>query len=479
MRILLLDDDQDSRHTAAQFLQDLGHEVVQCAEAQEALGKWEQADFPFVLADIHMPGLSGVEMTRRLKALADGWRSDVVLMTGDRQPELILEALRAGAYDYLLKPLAAADLAAIAERVGEHQALRRENRHLSSRFDAAVQEATGETRQELQRLKKKLAQVEGNRPCFVSPAMAFLADLAEKYHADPALPVLIEGETGTGKEVLARLIHYGSRGDGSGPFVAVNCAALTPALFESELFGYEAGAFTGSSVKGSKGKLDAAAGGTLFLDEVAELPPEHQAKLLRLLQEREYYRVGGLKRLTSDARVICATNARIKEQVESGQFRQDFYYRLQLGHLYIPPLRQRREDILPLSLTFLQESVRQRGKHFRGFSAEAAAWLAGREWPGNVRELRNVIEWVVFMFDGEVVTPEQLRASQRPQQEVTAGPSEAAWLTLPPPAAEVQMEQYAQLILKRILCDTKGNQQEAARLLGISRSTVTRMLRRS
>ena len=132
-----------------------------------------------------------------------------------------------------------------------------------------------------------------------------------------------------------------------------------------------------------------------------------------------------------------------------------------------------------LSLTLLQESVRQRGKHFRGFSAEAAAWLAGREWPGNVRELRNVIEWVVFMFDGEVVTPEQLRASQRPQQEVTAGPSEAAWLTLPPPAAGLQLEQYAQLILERMLRDTKGNQQEAARLLGVSRSTVTRMLKRS
>ena len=134
---------------------------------------------------------------------------------------------------------------------------------------------------------------------------------------------------------------------------------------------------------------------------------------------------------------------------------------------------------MPLSLTFLQESVRQRGKRFQGFSAEAAAWLAGREWPGNVRELRNAIEWVVFMFDGEVVTPEQLKASQRPQQDVAAGSSEAAWLMLPPPSAEVQMEQYAQLILKRILCDTKGNQQEAARLLGISRSTVTRMLRRS
>ena len=466
MRILLLDDDQDSRHTAAQFLQDLGHEVVQCAEAQEALGKWEQADFPLVLADIHMPGLSGVEMTRRLKALADGWRSDVVLMTGDRQPELILEALRAGAYDYLLKPLAAADLAAIAERVGEHQALRRENRHLSSRFDAAVQEATGETRQELQRLKQKLAQVEGKRPCFVSPAMDFLAELAEKYHADPALPVLIEGETGTGKEVLARLIHYGSRGDGSGPFVAVNCAALTPALFESELFGYEAGAFTGGLRTGKKGKLDLAQGGTLFLDEIGELPLELQAKLLRVLQEHEFYRVGGLKKIKCDVRLICATNRNLQEMADSGEFRRDLYYRLHVGRILIPPLQERVEDIVPLFESFLQQKAG--GKY--QLTDSAKQYLRCYSWPGNVRELRNVVERVtLFLPPGRIALKDlPVGVSEKgPVMQCLLNPYDFVL-----PEEGFDLDDFMRRIIESVVKRFDGNKTAAAQYMGLTRRAI-------
>jgi two-component system, NtrC family, response regulator AtoC len=259
------------------------------------------------------------------------------LFTGHGDMATAIEALRSGAYDYLLKPINVAELAVITDRIAEHQSLLRENRVLNTRFTDEVQAATEEARQEVSRLRQLVSHYIGiDNVGVFSETMRQIVQQAQKYHEDRLIPVLIEGETGTGKEIIARMIHFGGAAR-EAPFVDVNCAALTASLFESELFGYEAGAFTGGLVKGQKGKLDVAQGGTLLLDEVGEIPLELQGKLLRVMQEKEFYRVGGLKKVKTDVRIICATNANLEKCVEEGTFRKDLFYRLKVGHIVIPP----------------------------------------------------------------------------------------------------------------------------------------------
>ena len=340
MKILVVDDDKDSCAAMCWFLRDQYHEVTECNDAGQALALAAAFDYPMVLTDINMPGMSGLELLQAISELPDSWRTDVVLYTGYGDMKSAIQALRAGAYDYLLKPVDAQELAHVIERVAEHQGLIRENRQLNRNLDVQVKAATQETEQELTRVRELLVKNTVGTIGLFSDSMRGAVEMAHKYHTDRTLPILIQGETGCGKEIIARLVHFGS-GElpaGSGPFVDINCAAIAPHLFESELFGYEAGAFTGSLARGQKGKLDAAAGGTLFLDEIGEMPSELQAKLLRVIQEREYYRVGGLKKIKADVRIICATNMDLAKNIEKGVFRRDLYYRLKVGHILLQPL---------------------------------------------------------------------------------------------------------------------------------------------
>ncbi|MGI6685241.1 MAG: sigma 54-interacting transcriptional regulator [Bacillota bacterium] len=236
---------------------------------------------------------------------------------------------------------------------------------------------------------------------FSSP-MQKVIEQAKILHKDRSVPVLIEGETGTGKELIARFIHFGPRGT-ERPFVDINCAAITPTIFESELFGYEGGAFTGGRSGGQKGKLDLAQGGSLFLDELGEIPVSMQAKLLRVIQEKEYYRVGGLKKQEADVRLICATNVNLEKNIKEGSFRKDLFYRLEAVRIHIPPLRLRKDDILPLAQWFLKTAALKKGKYFKSISEEAASFLTTYPWPGNVRQLKNTIEYIVIMFDDNEV----------------------------------------------------------------------------
>ena len=264
MNILLVDDDNDSRAGVADFLREMGHQVTECCDGEEAFIVFSGGDFPMVMSDIKMPKLSGIELLKRVTAVSAEKPADVVLFTGHGDMATAIEALRAGAYDYLLKPINVAELAALTERIAEHQALLRENRVLTNRFSDEVRAATEETRQELTRLKNMVSQAAGiGNVAFFSDAMTSIVEQAKRYHEDRLIPVLIEGETGTGKEIIARIIHYGDMRV-SAPLVDVNCAALTANLFESELFGYEPGAFTGGLTKGQKGKMDMAQGGRYF-----------------------------------------------------------------------------------------------------------------------------------------------------------------------------------------------------------------------
>ena len=481
MRILLVDDERSSREAVKWFLIRQEHEVTECSNGEEALKRVAAEDYPMVLSDIRMPGMSGTELAMTIKKLPDSWRTDIVLFTGYVDTQTAVAALRAGVYDYLQKPVDAKELASVIERIAEHQALLRENKTLTERFDDVVNAATEETRHELSKMKQLVAESAIGKVGVFSESMRALFAHAQKLHTDRSIPVLIQGDTGTGKEIIAKIIHYGTGTDKapSGAFVDINCAAIAANLFESELFGYEPGAFTGGMTKGQKGKFDLAQGGTLFLDEVGEIPPELQGKLLRVLQEKEYYRVGGLKKIKTDVRIICATNVPLEERVESGSFRRDLYFRLKVGHITIPPLRERKEEIVPLAEVFLRDFARQKGKKFISIQPETAKILEQHSWPGNVRELKNVIEYATFAYDEAELKPAHVIQSIRtepPDKKPVEFPAGARRLVLPLPPTGYPIKQYTDDIIREVLEMQHGNQTATARYLGMSLRGLTNRL---
>lgn len=484
MKILLVDDDRRSRYSAGKFLKRLGHEVTECNDGESALRAYNQECYPMVLSDIKMPGITGIELLKSIKKLPSARMTDVVLFTGYGDMESAIMALRAGAYDYLLKPVNAEELAAVTERIAEHQSLLRENYVLTNQFEEHLKAATAETEKKLLDMKEMVVRSKfGTSIGFFSEQMQAVVELAHKYHADRSLPVVIYGETGSGKELIAQMIHYGDTPTSiTAPFMDVNCAAFTPSLFESELFGYDPGSFTGGLSRGQKGKIETAAGGTLFLDEVAEIPIELQGKLLRVIQEKEFYRVGGVKKIKTDVRIICATNVDLAERVKEGKFRRDLYYRLHVGHIMIPPLRQRTEEILPLALLFLKDFAAQKKKCFRSISDAAAEILTGHEWTGNVRELRNVIEWVTFMYDDTELKAQHLaiiasdKATHGSRKSVE---QEQYVLRVLMPHEGFSLEDLHDQIALKALEINDGNKSAAARYLGITRKTYSQYLDRA
>jgi len=476
MNILLVDDDRDSRRSIKRFLEKIGHHVTECEDGEDALESYKNGEFPMVITDINMPKIDGIELLRTLKNLPKVEGTEVVLFTGYGNIDTAIEALRLGAYDYLIKPLNIEELAIITERIAEHQFLKRQNRLLSKHFDEQIKVVTAEKEQELARIKEKLAEQLGIKTVGIfSESMHKIFEVAQKYHTDRSIPVLIQGETGSGKEIIAKSIHYGDMSEIS-PFIDINCAALTASLFESELFGYEPGSFTGGLTKGQKGKLDLAKGGTLFLDEIGELPIELQGKFLRVIQEKEYFRVGGLKKIKTDVRIICATNVDLEQKVSEGLFRKDLYYRLKVGHLLIPELRNRNEDILPLANMFLQDFAKQKGKKFNRISQDAAKVLLEYDWPGNVRELRNVIEWVIFMYNDIEIKPSHLGIITDSKVNILNPDEEGAnrintddFLL---PKESFVLDDFINQIVYKALERHDGNKTETARFLNISRKSL-------
>jgi len=474
VRILLVDDDAEGRSFLADYLKLLGHCVEECGSGEEAVNSYRMKPYDMVLSDIKMGGMSGIDLVRELKKTNPESETDVVLYTGFIDVELAIGALRAGAYDYLTKPINMDELKSILNRIEEHQVLLRENKKLTFHFAEEVKAATHDKEWELLEMKKIAARHIGIGKIGVfSEAMRQVVRQAEHYHTDRDIPILIQGETGVGKEIIAKIIHYGNM-DTTRPFVDINCTAITPSLFESELFGYEAGAFTGGAARGQKGKLDMAMGGTLFLDEIAEISLDLQAKLLRVIEEKSFYRVGGLKKIKTDIRIIGATNLDFETRVAAGLFRKDLYYRLKVGQVEVPPLRQRKEDILPLALMFLEDFSKRRSKKFRAISTQAAQFLLSYDWPGNVRELRNLMEWVSFMYDEEELKLEHLHnlhpktlAGDNDQQIVVTGEADNSLLGT-----------YVDEMILNTIKDFNGNKTQAARHLGISVRTLYYRLER-
>ncbi len=463
MHIVVVDDHAGSRSSVARFLKTMGHKVTEFDNAEEALAEVRRCSFPIVLSDIKMTGLSGLDLLRAVSLMEPAEQPKVVLFTGHGSMESAIEALRMGAYDYLLKPVKVEELMAVINRIER---------------DIGLGKASN-----LRRKKRKTEQEVSNKISWgdreilyvCSPQMRQTWTQSLKYHEDRSIPVLIQGETGTGKELIARLIHAGNTNIDR-PFVDINCAAISANLFESELFGYVGGSFTGGRGNDQEGKFDIARGGTLFFDEVAEIPLELQAKLLRVVEEMEYYRVGGLKKIPVDARIICASNVDLQQAVNEGKFRRDLYYRLKIGEIILPPLRERKEDILPLAENFLIEYSRQRQKNFRTISKEAKKILLNHQWSGNIRELKNLIQWVVFMYDGEELTNDHL--ANAPMMVSAKIPAALEVALNSAEQGGSLIERHTDQLVQDAIKKHNGNKAATARYLGISRRSLYRLLKK-
>ncbi|MGE5391980.1 MAG: sigma-54-dependent transcriptional regulator [Deltaproteobacteria bacterium] len=472
MKILLVDDEERSRINLADFLGKLGHLVIQSGSGTGALQILNDSPADLLLTDNRMPGMSGLELMRQAMELPDCHDMKMVMFTAYGDMDSSISALRAGAFDYLLKPLNIEELVKTIQRL-EHR-IGMNGAISPAAFIDSSEEGDLDTAPESPQEYSQYGRY--GEMMVYSRALRKVMTLARKLHLNRNVPVLIEGETGTGKELVASYIHYGDDNTPA-PFIAINCAAIPDSLFESELMGYEGGSFSGSHIRGSKGKIDLAQGGTLFLDEISEIPLNLQAKLLRLIQEKEYYRVGGLSLIKSDVRIIGASNQNLKTAVERGCFRQDLYYRLKVGSIYLPPLRERREIILPVANKFLQKFSSQNGKSFRGFTPEAARILNNYRWPGNIRELRNLIEWIVVSEDVQVVDSQHLAIitdndhwwqEKDPIQE-----REASFDSI---TEGLPLNEISNVIIQRALAKNGGNKAATARYLGISRSALYKRL---
>jgi DNA-binding NtrC family response regulator len=441
--ILIVDDDAEMRALLHDELQEHGYRVTAVGNGRDAVKKLGEEDYAVLLTDLRMQGMQGLELLSEAKRVSPG--TNVIIMTGFGSVESAIEAMKQGAYDYVTKPIKNEELALVVEKAVRDALLRREVLQLrrAVREDYSFHQILGK-----------------------SKPMREVFDLIRRV-ADSQTNVLITGESGTGKELAAKAIHFNSDRRG-GPFVPVNCAAIPEALLESELFGHMKGAFT--DAKGDKrGLFEEAHGGTLFLDEISELPVMLQAKLLRAIQEKEIRRVGSTKSIAVDVRIIAATNLSLTDEVKAKRFREDLYYRLNVIEISMPPLRERREDILLLVDAFLKKCSEASKKTVKGISESALALLMDYPWPGNVRELENIIERAVTLARGEKVTPEDLPQAIHGSRGDRKVIDDAADKTLP-------LEEVEKEYILRILDKTGGNKYQAAQLLGIDRKTLYRKL---
>ncbi len=478
MKVLIVDDDKLSRDSIAQFLKEqMNYHIETASSGDEALEKYKAGQPEVVVTDMKMPGKSGITLMKDIKAL--NTETEVIIMTGFGDMESSIEALRAGAADYLLKPVNIEELAMTLERIDKYNRLKSENIKLRDTV-RTTDEQLKEEDAKLYSLQSTLKQVTqtGGVGIF-SSSMQNVVDLSEKYHQERDVPVIIQGETGTGKEIVARILHHGTGEESNRPFVPVNCAAIAPHLFESELFGYAEGAFTGARKNGAAGKLELAQGGTIFMDEIGEMPKEFQPKILRALQEREIYRVGGSKPIKLDVRFVFATNRDLKKMVDNNEFRNDLYFRLNLGQIKIPPLNARKDEIIPLAQMFLEKYAVKRKKAFKFIDEGARKILLEYDWPGNVRELQNTIERIVLLYNDETVKEHHVSYLIRKDAEVPNQPGNPLELgKVKLPENNLPIDYLEKEIVSKALEKFDGNKTKVAEYLGISRSALRSRLRK-
>jgi DNA-binding NtrC family response regulator len=440
--VLIVDDDEAMRDMLASLLETDGLGTCQAGSAEDALAQLRDHDFGAVLSDIRMPGMTGVEMLGEVRDLRP--ETPVILMTAFGSIDSAVEAMRAGAFDYVTKPFNREAVRVALERAFEHRELEAENRRLRRAVDQV----------------SSFGELLG-----ASPAMREIFALIRRVSSS-ASSVLITGESGTGKEVVARTTHFtGARA--RGPFVPVNCTAIPEGLLESELFGHVRGAFTGAHTS-KRGLFEEATGGTLFLDEIGDMGAGLQGKLLRVLQDHEIRPVGGNHSVKVDVRIIAATNKDLRAEMESGRFRSDLYYRLNVIPIHIPPLRERPEDVQLLAEGFLKSHA---SGEPRRLSVAALDSLKHRRWEGNARELENALERALALSDGPVLDPDDFPTLETGREKKSSGPDDVfARIT----ERRLSLRELKDWYIDEVLRATSGNKVQAARILGINRRTLYR-----
>jgi two-component system response regulator AtoC len=437
---MVVDDEPTVRYTFDRYLTRAGHQVMAVETAEEALNRIAAFEPELVITDVRMPGMSGLQLLEKLRSSLP--EVDVLVMTGFEDMQSAISAIKAGAYDYLVKPLEFDQIEAVVSRCFNDRAVRRRMKHLAR--EAAEPYA--------------LNRLVGRDPRMIE-VYKMIGQLSQT-----SAPVLIRGETGTGKEVIARAIHFNSP-DAAEPFVGINCTALPETLLESELFGHVRGSFTGA-VGDRKGRFEIAGSGTIFLDEIGDTSLAFQAKLLRVLQEREFYAVGSDTPKRTNARVVAATHRDMEDLVERGQFREDLYFRLKVVEIVVPPLRERRSDIPILAEHLVDKIGRETHKEVRVIPDDVMSRLMEYNWPGNVRELENALTRAIVLSRGPAISPEHI--------DVGDGGGRAASDPFSPENDSLNAVEKAHV--QRILSRTGGNKQETARVLGISRPRLYRMI---
>ena len=439
-RLLVVDDEKNIREGLGTALEMDGYEIALAADGDAGWKRFQRGDIDLVITDLRMPGIPGEELLKRISSETPG--IPVIVLTGHGTVETAVEAMRNGAYDFVTKPVNLDRLSLLVKRALSNRELALQHRRLV---------------EDLER-KKQFDNIVGT-----SAAMRKVFDTVRRV-APTKASVLITGESGVGKELIADALHDLSPRKGK-PLVKVHCAALAATLLESELFGHEKGAFTGAAGR-RRGRFELANEGTLFLDEIGEIDQNVQIKILRVLQDKKFERVGGEETLEVDVRIVAATNRELKAEIEKGNFREDLFYRLNVVNIHVPPLRERKDDIPLLAASFLKEFSRENGKKIEGLESRARAALYAYDWPGNVRELRNCLESAVVMSKGAIIALDDLPPTIRPSDD-------QGWMRIPVGATLAEAEK---VIIRETLSANKGNKSRAAEILDIGRKTLHRKL---
>jgi len=447
--ILIVDDDEVMQQTLSDVLKKKGYEIFSVGAGNGALSIIKKNIIDLVLLDMKLPDVDGIEVLKRVKELDT--EILVIMMTAYSDVQTAVSAMKSGAYHYINKPFELEELKLLIEKGLETKSLINEVRRLHR-----------------QQKEDQNSHIHG-----VSPQIHYVKELIGMISKTHKTSVLIQGESGTGKELAANAIHYNSK-RGSKPLMKINCSAIPDSLLESELFGYEKGAFTDAK-NTKKGLFELADGGTVFLDEIGDMKPFLQSKILRVLENQTFMRVGGERELKVDVRVVAATNKNLEALVREGLFRKDLYYRLKVMVIEMPPLRDRVEDILLLSNLFIEENNREHNKSIRGFSEEAKKLLIQYHWPGNVRELKNVIERAMILSDQEFITHKQL-----PFELMQTGGFDRAMSV--PEVSEItdgmSLDHVEKIHLSKVLKSLEWNKSKASKVLGISRATLRAKIRK-
>ncbi|RJP93891.1 MAG: sigma-54-dependent Fis family transcriptional regulator [Desulfobacteraceae bacterium] len=443
--ILIVDDDVSHRQMLVAVLSEEGYRVTGASDGEQAVSEVEKKFYDLILMDIRMSRMGGIEALKRIKDISPG--IPIIIMTAYASVNTAIDALKSGAYDYLTKPLDIDELKIHVNKALRHIQLEQENRFLKERIGSQFD------------FSNIIGQSEQMQKMFETLSMV----------APTEATVLILGESGTGKELVANAIHQNSPRK-TNPFIKINCAALPETLLESELFGHERGAFTGAVAR-QKGRFRQAHTGSIFLDEIGEMTPATQVKILRVLQEKEFEPLGGSQTVQVDVRIIAATNRVLEQEIEKGKFREDLYYRLNVVSIEIPPLRERRDDILLLADHFLKKYAEKNKKMIKGFTPRTLDLFLRHDWPGNVRELENAVERSVILSRNEMISPEYLPATLK-ALDSESFPGEAG-ITDSKSIKDVEQ----QLIL-RTLHETGGNRTRTSEILGISRRTLQLKLKK-